>query len=109
MAFKILQINFKYSMSAAEYKQAMSPEVAGTVAAVPGVCWKTWLLNDAQHEAGGIYLFEDDATLQAFLASPIVAGVKSNPALSNFSAKVFDVMLEQSAVTRAPIPQGMRV
>ena len=40
---------------------------------------------------------------------PIVAGIKTNPALSNISAKVFDVMPTPSAITRAPLRQAVPV
>ncbi len=107
MSNKLLQINFTYSVTQAEYEKATFP-LASLIAQVPGLQWKTWIVNDSQREAGGIYLFDDDGALQAYLAGPIIAGVKSHPALSNFSVKAFDVMPAASAVTRAPIRQGAR-
>jgi hypothetical protein len=65
--------------------------------------WKVWLMNEADQESGGIYLFEDGASLDAYLNSEIVAGIVSHPALSDFSVKQFDVMAEVSEVTRAPL------
>ncbi len=102
MAKKALQINFKYNVSAADYARAVTP-LAGEIAKVKGFLWKVWVLNEAEKESGGFYLFEDEASLQAFLEGPIVAQVQSNPALSDISAKVFDIMEEQSTVTRGPI------
>jgi hypothetical protein len=108
MSFKVLQINFNYNVATADYEQAVAP-LASPIAATPGLHWKTWLINPSQRESGGIYLFEDDSSLQAYLAGPIVAGIKSHPALSNLSLKVFDVMLEPSKVTRAPLRQPVPV
>jgi hypothetical protein len=41
--------------------------------------------------------------LNDFLSGPLAAQVKSHPALSDFSAKVFDVMDEVTAVTHGPV------
>ena len=102
MPSRILQLNFKFSVSRTEYEEAVSPLAEG-VAAAPGVRWKIWLMNEAGSEAGGIYLFEDEASLDAYLGGPIVAQVTSHPALSDFSVKQFDVMEEQTAITRGPV------
>lgn len=99
MSQKILQINFKFHVSRAEYETAVAP-VAEPIAAVPGLLWKVWLLNEADQEAGGIYLFADDKTLDAYLNSEIVAAIVSNPILSDFSVKQFAVMQDVSEVTR---------
>lgn len=102
MAEKVLQVNFKFSVSRPEYEQVVSG-LADAFAAVPGCRWKIWLMNEAEGEAGGIYLFDDDASLDAMLNSELIAGVLANPALSDFSVKRFDVLPGVSAVTRAPL------
>ena len=102
MPAKILQINFKYSVSKEEYQQAANGLVDG-ISAVDGLRWKVWIINEAEKEAGGIYLFKDQATLDAYLQGPIVAQVTAHPALSDFSVKVFDVMGDVTAVCRGPV------
>jgi hypothetical protein len=99
---RILQLNFKFSVSAEEYEGAVSP-LAEPIAAVDGLRWKVWLMNEAESEAGGIYLFDDAASVQAYLQGSIVAQVTSHPALSEFSVKQFDVMDGVTAVTRGPV------
>ena len=102
MKEKILQLNFKFNVSKADYENAVTP-LAENFAAVPGLRWKIWLMNESENEAGGIYLFNDESSLQTFLEGPLAAGVKSHPALSDMSAKVFDSMDELTATTRGPI------
>lgn len=102
MSARILQINFTFNVPREAYEAAVSP-MADAFAAVPGCQWKIWLMNEAANESGGIYLFEDDAALQAYLASPLVAQVTGHPALSGFSVKQFDVMEAVTKVTRGPI------
>lgn len=102
MSQKILQINFKFHVSSTEYETAVTP-LAEPIAAVPGMLWKVWLMNEADQEAGGIYLFEDGKSLDAYLNSEIVAGIVSHPALSDFSVKQFELMSAVSEVTRGPV------
>ena len=101
---KILQINFKFNVPLSDYEAAAAP-LAEPIAAVSGCRWKIWLMNEAKQESGGIYLFDDDASLQNYLAGPIVAGITSHPALSEFSVKQFDVMAHETAITRGPVPE----
>ncbi len=102
MSLKILEINFKFSVSPSELAEAFAP-MAGDIAKVDGLRWKVWSLNEAESEFGGIYLFDDEASTNAFLAGPIVAQLGQHPALSDITAKQFDVLVEPSAVTRGPI------
>ncbi len=65
MAERILQLNFKFSVTKAEYEQAAA-SLASEFADVAGLRWKVWLMNEAESVAGGIYLFDSDSSLQAF-------------------------------------------
>ena len=102
MSSKILQLNFRFNVPRAEYEQVVSP-LAIDFAQVPGLQWKIWLMNEAESEAGGIYLFDDESSLQAYLEGPLAGAVKAHPALSDLSAKVFDSIEELTAITRGPI------
>jgi len=102
MSERILQINFKFNVSRAEYEQAVAP-LASEIAAVAGLRWKIWLMNEAESEAGGIMLFDDGASLKAYVEGPITAQIVSHPALSDFSVKQFDMMEEQTVITRGPV------
>ena len=102
MSGRILQINFKFNVPRADYEQAVAPLASG-IAAVAGLGWKIWIINEAESEAGGIMLFDDGASLKAYLDGPIVAQITSHPALSDFSVKQFDMIEEQTAITRGPV------
>ena len=99
MSAKILQINYKLNGSRTEYEQENLPD-AQPMADIPGLRWKVWIINEAQSEAGGIYLFEDDAAVQAFVDGPIIAEMKGDPTLS---IKAFDVIGELTSITRSPV------
>lgn len=102
MSPKILQINLKFNVSTGELKEAFTA-IANDIAAVSGLRWKVWLLNEAESEAGGIYLFDDAASVNAYLGGPIVAGLQAHEALTEISAKQFDVVEDLTAITRGPI------
>ena len=78
--------------------------MAQTIVDAPGLVWKIWLLNEQDGEAGGIYLFQDEQSLAAYLSSPVIGQIKSLPQLRELSAKRFDTIPELTAVTRGPIP-----
>jgi hypothetical protein len=99
---RILQINFKFNISPAELAEDFAP-LAEPIAAVAGLRWKIWSLNEAESEFAGIYLFDDKESVQAFLEGPIIEEVSKHPALSDISAKQFGVIDEFSAITRGPV------
>ncbi len=106
MSGRILQINYKFNVSRAEHDQTVST-LASEIAAVDGLRWKVWLMNEAESEAGGIYLFKDEASTNAFLEGPIVAQVVKHPALSDFSVKQSDVSEKNTAITRGPVGESV--
>jgi hypothetical protein len=99
----ILQINFKLNVAPDEYRK-ICESIAQAVADVPGLVWKVWLLNEQDGEAGGIHLFQDEQSLAAYLAGPIIHQIKSLPQLREISAKRFETIPEVTVVTRGPIP-----
>lgn len=98
----------KINISVAELKPAWL-DAAQPIADTPGLRWKVWLKNEAEREVGGIYLFDDEASLQAFLNGPIVAATKASPAIDSVSVKQFSIMEAHTAITRGPIGQSVRV
>ena len=102
MSARLLQLNFKFSVSASEYAQAVAP-LAADFATLPGLQWKVWMIDEANQEAGGIYLFDDEASVRDYLEGPLAALVTNHPALSDFSVKQFDVMEDVSVITRGPV------
>jgi hypothetical protein len=102
MVKKILQINMKYKIPADVLAKAFM-ELAKPIADMKGLEWKVWLHDPVEKTAGGIYLFKDQASVDGYLQSKIVADLMKNPAVSDIDAKVFDVLPEHSKVTRGPI------
>src|SRR5579859_7849337 len=95
----ILQINFNLNVPVAEYRK-MVDSLAHAFVDVPGLTWKIWLLNPAAQEAGGIYLFDSQTSLDAYLNGPLVAQLKGLTSICNITIKQFEVMTEATALTR---------
>lgn len=106
MPQRILQVNFRFSMSRAEYIQACLPG-APQLAAVPGLLWKVWIMNEAEQEAGGIYLFADETSLQSFVVT--LTGMLNAPGFSEVSIKPFDILEELTQITRGPIQRTAEI
>lgn len=99
MSAKLLQINYELVGPRAAYESENLP-YAQPIADLPGLRWKVWIINEAHREAGGIYLFDDDAAVQAFLDGPIISEMKGDPTLS---IRAFDVITELTTITRGPV------
>lgn len=78
-------------------------DAAHHVANVDGLRWKIWLVNEAQREAGGIYLFESRTAAEAYANGPIIANLRSAPFQSGLTVKGFDFAEELTEVTRGPV------
>ncbi|HET7239069.1 MAG TPA: YdhR family protein [Terrimicrobiaceae bacterium] len=102
----ILQINYKFTVSRAEFESGFD-RIAAEIAKVPGLRWKIWLLNEAESRGGGIYLFEDEQSVRAYLEGPIVAALKSSPVLTELNVQTFSVLEGPSAMTRGPIEESV--
>jgi Putative mono-oxygenase ydhR len=102
MSQKILITKFRFSVSPKEFKEQLQ-KVAPAFAGIPGCQWKIWTVDEDRNEGGGIYLFQTQKALDDFLESPLLAGVKSDPTLSNLEMRIVDVAKEASEITRAPL------
>jgi len=108
MTQKIVQINFKITSSVKDYATMVAP-LADPIAKTPGLEWKVWLFNEQNHEAGGVYMFRDEASVNAYLGGEIVAGMKKVSTIKDISAKVFDIDENLSHKTRGPIKAAVTV
>jgi hypothetical protein len=108
MTQKLLQINFKITTSAKDYATMVAP-LADPIAKTPGLEWKVWIFNEQDHSAGGVYLFRDEASVNAYMHGDIVAGLKKQPTIKDISAKIFDVDENLTHKTRGPIKTTVAV
>jgi Putative mono-oxygenase ydhR len=61
---------------------AHSREAAAVIASVEGLIWKIWVFEEEDLEMGGMYLFANRETAEAYLNHPVIQSVRSNPCCS---------------------------
>jgi hypothetical protein len=82
---------------------AKSREAATIIASVEGLIWKIWILRKEEFEMGGMYLFANRETAEAYLNHAVSQAVRSNPAVVSSQAQLRDVESSLSALTRGPL------
>jgi Putative mono-oxygenase ydhR len=87
---------------------AKSREAATVIASVEGLIWKIWILQQEELEMGGMYLFANRETAEAYLNHPVVQAVCSNPAVVSTQSQLWAVERSLSALTRAPLGEISR-
>jgi Putative mono-oxygenase ydhR len=103
VTYTVLHLRFKLRVPP-DVLLAKSREAASVMAAVEGLIWKIWILQEDEFEMGGIYLFANRETAEAYLNQPIVQSVRLNPAVVSTESQLWDVESSLSALTRAPLP-----
>ncbi|MGC2196067.1 MAG: YdhR family protein [Terriglobales bacterium] len=102
-AYTVLHLRFKLRVPP-DVLLAQSREAATVIASVEGLVWKIWILQQEELEMGGMYLFANRETAEAYLNHPVTQAVRSNPAVISTESQLWDVESSLSALTRAPLP-----
>jgi hypothetical protein len=102
-----VQIQYDLRCTPAEYR-GLVDHVASTIAAVPGLLSKVWILDEERARGGGVYLFADRAAATAYLEGPIISGLRGNPAVAGVEVKLFDVLEGPSVITRGLPPSTQK-
>ena len=63
----VLQFDFPMPGPWGEEQVTAFKDLAAIIGRSPGLRWKIWTENEAEGIGGGIYLFEDDDSAQAYL------------------------------------------
>jgi len=103
VTLKLLQIDYHFSGPWGAEMAAEYSDLAHRIAAVPGFICKVWTENREAGEAGGVYLFEDDASLDAYLG-PKIARMKAS-CNKGIRAKRYDVNESLTRITRGRISE----
>jgi hypothetical protein len=76
---------------------------AEKIAQLPGLVWKLWGYDDAEHVGESAYLFETDEQARAWGDGPLKSALGSHPGVSDIEVRYYDVDERLSALTRAPL------
>lgn len=97
----LLQVDFPFSGPFGEDMTNAMRELAESIAQEPGFIWKVWTESPDTGEAGGIYLFEDEASARAYLEKH-TARLKGF-GIPQVNGKVFQVNEALSAIDNGPV------
>ena len=100
--YTVLHLRFKLRVPPDVFL-TKSREAATVIASVEGLVWKIWILRQEELEMGGMYLFANRETAEAYLNHPVTQAVRSNPAVVFTESQLWDVESSLSARTRAPL------
>ena len=100
--YTVLHLRFKLRVSP-DVLLAHSREAASIIASAKGLIWKIWVLQEKEFEMGGVYLFANRETAEAYLNHPAIQAVCSNPAVVSIQSELWDVESSLSALTRGPL------
>lgn len=97
----LVQFDFSYKGPYGKEMTVAMTDLAKSITQEPGFIWKIWTENEKTQEAGGIYLFEDEKTAQAYI-------IKHSARLKMFginqvNAKVFDVNVPLTGITKGTL------
>ncbi len=97
----ILQVDFPYAGPWGHEMTKVMDDLACSIAEEPGLIWKIWTANETTGEAGGIYLFKDAPSAEAYLTMH-TARLKDF-GISHVNGKIFAVNESLSQMNRGPV------
>ena len=101
-AYTVLHLRFRLRVPPG-VMLAHSREAATIIASVEGLIWKIWVLQEEEFEMGGLYLFANRETAEAYLNHPVIQALCNNSAVVSTQSQLWDVESSLSAITRAPL------
>jgi len=70
------------------------------IRALPGLEWKVWLADADSRTAGGVYLFRDAASAEAYVSGPVIAHLRTLPLVRAVRVRISAVADDLSRRTR---------
>ncbi|KAI9014053.1 mono-oxygenase [Hyaloraphidium curvatum] len=100
----ILQVDFPFPGPFGAEMAAQLKGLAESIAQEPGFIWKVWTESAERKEAGGIYLFEDRSSAEAYLEmhSKRLKGF----GVPEVHAKIFEVNEELTGIDFGPLKRA---
>lgn len=96
----VLQIHFPFDGPFGDAMSELMAELATSINEEPGLRWKLWTESPERRQAGGIYLFDDIATAEAYLEKH--SARLSEMGITDIEAQVFEVNTSLSQINHGP-------
>ena len=100
----VLVVRYKYDLREDNdiIELSKNEEMLKIWSTIPGLGVKFALANPDENEYGGVYLFEDDESLEAFLASPLLKEWGEHPDVSELTFRKYQVLPDFTLKTINP-------
>ncbi len=98
---KLLQVDFDFTGPFGDEMAAMMTGLAESINQEPGVIWKIWTISEQSQLGGGIYLFEDEVSAQAYLTMHTAR--LTSMGITNIRGYIFDINEPLSVINNGPI------
>lgn len=98
---RLVQFDFSYKGPFGTAMTAAMTDLAKSITQEPGFIWKIWTENEKTQEAGGIYLFEDEKSAQAYI-NKHSARLKTF-GINQVNTKIFDVNIPLTEITKGTL------
>ena len=98
---RLVQFDFPFAGPFGAEMSAAMADLAQDIAGEPGLLWKIWTESQETGEAGGIYLFADAASADAYIAKH--SARLQSFGVSGILARSFAVNETLSRIDRAPL------
>jgi quinol monooxygenase YgiN len=85
----VLIVTFKHEGASAEAWEQRAAELAPKFAAMPELLSKAWLGDAESDTYGGVYLWRDRASLDAYLAGPVFGALPEMPGVHSIETRSF--------------------
>ena len=100
----VLVVRYKYDLREDNdiIELSKNEEMLKIWSTIPGLGVKFALANPDENEYGGVYLFEDDESLEAFLASPLLKEWGEHPDVRELTFRKYQVLPDFTLKTIKP-------
>jgi len=79
--------------------EAHAERIAPGFAGLPGLIAKVWLGDAGEETYGGVYLWTDRASAEAYAEGELLAAASRNPAFAGFRSTILDTLAAPTALT----------
>ncbi|MEZ9525946.1 monooxygenase [Enterovibrio norvegicus] len=98
---KLLQVDFAFNGPFGEEMSNALVDLAKSINDEPGMIWKIWTEDQAANVAGGVYLFEDQSSAEAYLT--MHAARLKKMGVEEVRGMIFDVNQPLSNINKGPL------
>ncbi|UTV29407.1 monooxygenase [Photobacterium atrarenae] len=98
---KLLQVDFEFHGPFGKDMANALVALAESINREPGMIWKIWTENEKEQLGGGIYLFEDAASAQAYLKMHTAR--LQQMGVGEVRGQIFDINQPLTAINNGPI------